>query len=281
MRSTPESRLRKTPEARVSFCVYFSTSNKRGHRYDRSQGFNEAVDEADGSPAPPEGDIEAQPASLSVWQQLQSIPNMITLTRMVSTPFLCYWIVCEDYTLAMYGCVLAALSDGLDGYLAKHHGGATVLGTYLDPLADKALVNGLGISMWYTGILPTPLILAWALKDAALLSGTAWYLYQEQNTINFFDNSVATKPLTVTPTPLGKANTGLQFATLAVGLLTPIISPETLPPVVLQSLCWVTGFTSVGSILSYTGRSGLKMMETSKEPVGGVSDSDDNGPRKQ
>jgi cardiolipin synthase len=206
-------------------------------------------------------------SSPSVWQQLQSIPNIITLARMASTPVLCYWIIHDDYTLAMYGCVLAAISDGLDGYVAKHHGGSTVLGTYLDPLADKALVNGLGVSLWYTGILPTPLILAWAFKDVVLLSGTAWYLYQDQRTINFFDNSVATKPLTVTPTTLGKANTGLQFATLAIGLLTPVASPETLPPMMLQSLCWVTGFTSVGSIVSYAGKSGFRTDDETPDEV--------------
>jgi cardiolipin synthase (CMP-forming) len=241
-------------------------------------------DAAPGRAAPslsaPEGNRTDRSPSPSVWAQLKSIPNVITLARMASTPLLCYWIVNDHHTLAMYGCVLAAASDGLDGYLAKHHGGATVLGTYLDPLADKALVNGLGVSLWYTGILPTPLILAWAFKDVVLLSGTAWYLYREQHTINIFDNSVATKPLTVTPTLLGKANTGLQFATLAVGIFTPVTSPETLPPILLQSLCWVTGITSLGSIMSYTGKSGFKK-ETSEKDVSGGSETERNRQPKQ
>lgn len=158
----------------------------------------------------------------------------------------------------MYGCCAAALSDGLDGYVAKHHGGATTLGTYLDPLADKALVNGLGLSLWYAGILPTPLVVVWAAKDLILLGGTGWYLYQEQRTVNFFSNSVATKPLMVTPTTLGKANTVLQFATLALGIVSPVAGPDVLPLIVLQSLCWVSGFTTVGSVFSYMGKSGIK-----------------------
>jgi cardiolipin synthase len=172
--------------------------------------------------------------------------------------------------MAIYGCILAAMSDGLDGYFAKHHGGNTVLGTYLDPLADKVLVNGLAISLWCTGILPTPLVALWATKDFILLAGTGWYLYKEQHTVNFFDNSIATKPLTVTPSTLGKVNTGLQFTTLAVGIMSPVVL--TLPPYLLPSLCWVTGVTTIGSALSYTGRAGIKMTKHSKNDYDDSSD---------
>jgi phosphatidylglycerophosphate synthase len=54
-----------------------------------------------------------------------------------------------------------------------------MLGTCLDPIADKVLINGLAFGLWYSGILPTPLTLLWATKDVLLLSGTAWYLYQQ------------------------------------------------------------------------------------------------------
>ena len=216
------------------------------------------------------GTIKDDHPPQTAWKQLQSLPNIITLTRMASTPILCYWIVQEHYTMALYGCLFAAISDALDGYFAKHHGMSTVLGTYLDPIADKVLVNGLAISLWYTGILPTPLVALWATKDFILLAGTGWYLYKEQHTINFFDMSIATKPLTVTPTTLGKANTGLQFATLAVGIISPVVT--TLPPSLLPSLCWVTGITTVGSVLSYTGQAGIKMTQEQQKDrgVGGV-----------
>lgn len=203
----------------------------------------------------PNGTTVSSPSSPSIWTQIQSVPNMITLGRMASTPVLCYWIVHEHYALAISGCILAAISDGLDGYLAKHYDGSTVLGTYLDPIADKVLINGLAASLWYSGILPTPLTLLWATKDAMLLSGTAWYLYQQNQSINILSNSIMTKPLTVTPSLLGKANTGLQFATLWVGIMTPVMSPASLPPLLLPSLCWVTGFTTVGALVSYARNS--------------------------
>lgn len=64
----------------------------------------------------------------NIWKQLQSPPNILTLARMGSTPLLSYWIVSESYTYAIWGCVLAAVSDFMDGFLAKRFGWATTIG---------------------------------------------------------------------------------------------------------------------------------------------------------
>ena len=57
------------------------------------------------------------------------------MMRVLSTPILSYWIVTQHTTAAVTGCVLAAVSDYADGYLARRHRHmATTLGTYLDPL---------------------------------------------------------------------------------------------------------------------------------------------------
>lgn len=215
------------------------------------------------------------PLPQTVWEQLKSIPNIITLSRLASTPLLCYWIVQEDYKLAIFGCLLAGMSDGIDGYVAKHHGGSTVLGTYLDPLADKVLINVLATSLWYNDILPTPLILIWATKDVILLGGMGWYLWKDQGTANFFHNSVATKSLTVTPSTLGKVNTGLQFATLVVGILTPVIPHYLFEPFLLQSLCWVTGTSSIVTFLSYAGQTGFKATETTTNETSSTGTNND------
>jgi cardiolipin synthase len=177
---------------------------------------------------------EKEETPISIWTQLQSPPNMITLTRVASTPLLAYWIVSENYTLAIWGCSLAAISDYLDGYLAKRYGWSTVVGSYLDPIADKIFINTIGLSLWYSGILPTPLVAVWATKDVGLLSATAWNVYQKHNSINIFATSLAQKPLKVTPTTIAKVNTALQFATLGVGIVTPVMI--SMPPVILDSL---------------------------------------------
>jgi CDP-alcohol phosphatidyltransferase len=68
-------------------------------------------------------------------QQLQSIPNMITVSRIVLIPFVSYWIITHQTMLACVGCIYAAISDVLDGYIARRYPSMqTPLGTYLDPL---------------------------------------------------------------------------------------------------------------------------------------------------
>ena len=162
-------------------------------------------------------------ASASLWTQLQSWPNRITLTRMASTPLLAYWIISDHPELALVGCTLAGLSDYLDGYLAKTYHMTTTVGTYLDPLADKLVINVLAVSLWTCGVLPGPLVALWATKDVVLVAGTGLYLYRQQGSANFLKTSVAsTGALKVQPSFLGKANTVLQFATLGVGIVQPL-----------------------------------------------------------
>ena len=110
------------------------------------------------------------------WHQLQSIPNVLSLSRMCATPLLCFWIVTDQPLYALAGCTVAAVSDVVDGWIAKHWGMETVLGTYLDPAADKVLINGLSLAIWYNGTLPTPIMAIWMVKDVALLAATHQHL---------------------------------------------------------------------------------------------------------
>jgi hypothetical protein len=76
-------------------------------------------------------------------EQLQSIPNQITMARIASTPLLSYWIITDATWPAILGCSLAAASDALDGYLARRYSHmSTTLGTYLDPFGTYMHVYG-------------------------------------------------------------------------------------------------------------------------------------------
>jgi cardiolipin synthase len=147
------------------------------------------------------------------------------MARIASTPFLSYLIILtENYELALYGCVAAGISDVLDGHLARNYNMATVLGSYLDPLADKLFINVVSLSLWYADILPTPLICLWLARDVGLM-GAAWYLYA---------GSITT--IQVEPTTISKANTALQFLTLYVALLQPL---HYIPPGALEAVWYV------------------------------------------
>lgn len=186
----------------------------------------------------------------SFFAQLRSVPNIITTTRMMCTPVLSYFLLTEQFHIAMYGCAAAAFSDWLDGYIAKKYPSqSTVLGTYLDPLADKILINVLGLSLWHISILPAPLVFLWLTRDLGLIVGTYQMASQMKRPGDaLFDPSRTA--LKVEPTTVGKLNTVLQFGTIAMGISQPVFE---FSPDLLFGLCWVTGATTIGSALSYLG----------------------------
>lgn len=151
--------------------------------------------------------------------------------RILSTPYLSYLIVTEQYEWALCGCFVASVSDLIDGWMARTFDMNTVLGSYLDPLADKALVNTVAVSLWYVQLLPTPLVALWALRDAGLCLGTYRYVAGMTEREKFVANP-GTTPLKVSATKISKVNTGLQFVTLSAALLQPIYG---LDPMLLQS----------------------------------------------
>ncbi len=77
------------------------------------------------------------------FSQLLTAPNQLTLLRMLFLPFIVMALADQHYSTALILFVLAGLSDGLDGLLARRLHQQTVLGQYLDPIADKLLLSTL------------------------------------------------------------------------------------------------------------------------------------------
>ena len=76
-------------------------------------------------------------------RQILTAPNQLTLLRMIFLPFIVINVVKGDFRWALILFVLAGLSDGLDGLLARTLHQQTLLGQYLDPIADKLLMSTL------------------------------------------------------------------------------------------------------------------------------------------
>ncbi len=99
-----------------------------------------------------------------------SIPNLITLARILLVPVL-VWAIASDQIRIAFGLFLAAgLSDAIDGFLAKRFGMATVLGAYLDPLADKAMLVSIYVMLAVAGTLPLWLVIAVVSRDLMILA---------------------------------------------------------------------------------------------------------------
>ena len=87
-----------------------------------------------------------------------SVPNIITLFRILLVPTVVWAIGVGETQLAFWLFLTAGVSDALDGFIAKRFGMQTELGAYLDPLADKALIVSIYITLAIVGIIPVWLV---------------------------------------------------------------------------------------------------------------------------
>lgn len=137
-----------------------------------------------------------------------SIPNLITLARILLVPILVWAIISGEMRLAFLLFLAAGISDAVDGFLAKRFGMATELGAYLDPLADKVLIVSIYVALGITGALPAWLVILVVSRDMMIVGAVllSWMV----------DHPVAIKPLLVS-----KLNTAAQivFATLVLAAL--------------------------------------------------------------
>jgi cardiolipin synthase len=77
---------------------------------------------------------------------------------------------------AIFGWGLVAFSDWMDGSIAKRYHPKTILGTFLDPIADKWIIAVLSTALAYKGVLPIPLVGLWLLRNSLLIGYTYSYM---------------------------------------------------------------------------------------------------------
>ena len=163
-------------------------------------------------------------------------PNLITLARLLSVP-LTIWLILQELWLAAFGLfVLAGVSDAIDGYVAKRFNMRTDLGRFLDPLADKALLVSIYITLGMKGQLPAWLVILVVSRDVLIIGGA----------LLAFAMGAGMK---IEPLLVSKANTAAQIA-LAAAVLGDRATLM-LPSFVVTSLIWLVAVTTVLSGASY------------------------------
>lgn len=138
--------------------------------------------------------------------QLFSAPNQLTLLRMVFLPFIVINLVAGHYRWALALFVLAGLSDGLDGLLARILKQQTVLGQYLDPIADKLLLSTMFLVLSILHKIPWKFTVLVFSRDISIVCASA-VLYAIAGMRDF------------RPSIFGKANTLAQVAAIFFVLL--------------------------------------------------------------
>ncbi len=139
-----------------------------------------------------------QDTSNPVLGQLRALPNQLTLLRLSIVPFLVLAILDSHYHRAFILIVLAGVSDGLDGTLARIFRQRTELGSYLDPVADKLLLSTLFLVLMHVGLVSRRVTVMVFSRDLGIIVVAA-LLYATTGTRNF------------NPSLLGKANTLAQI----------------------------------------------------------------------
>jgi len=134
-----------------------------------------------------------------------SIPNLITLGRILLVPIVVWAITSGEMRGAFLLFLAAGISDGVDGFLAKRFHMKSELGAYLDPLADKALIVSIYVALGIAGGLPIFLVILVVSRDIMIISAfmLAW---------------LVGKPMPVRPLLVSKANTAAQILLAALVL---------------------------------------------------------------
>lgn len=171
-----------------------------------------------------------------------NLPNTITIARIVIIPLFITAVIYKRYDYALYLFVIAALTDALDGLIARLTNQKTVFGTFLDPLADKFLLVTSFILFSMNGWLPKWLTITVISRDIIVIIG--WVLIY-----------LTTHISNVQPTITGKAAIAMQLIVLCYVLLTVnIVSLPKMPDVLIL----VTAALTIISGLHYIYR-GLKL----------------------
>jgi cardiolipin synthase len=98
--------------------------------------------------------------------------NLLTIARLCCAVPIVLLVRAGEYHQAALIFILAALSDGLDGYIAKRFNAVTSLGTVLDPVADKLLMDSLFLTLAFEGHLPAWIALLVIARDLLIVTGT-------------------------------------------------------------------------------------------------------------
>lgn len=134
-----------------------------------------------------------------------NVPNLITLARVCTVPLI-VWLMMQKIPLAAFWVFVAAgVSDALDGFIAKQFDAETLIGGFLDPIADKALLVSVYVTLGQAGDLPLWLVILVVFRDILIVAGALLF-------------ETVTHALTVEPVMISKVNTTAQIVLAATVL---------------------------------------------------------------
>jgi cardiolipin synthase len=164
-----------------------------------------------------------------------NIPNLITLLRIILVPVIVILLIQGSFSKALIVFIIAGLSDALDGFLARVLKQQTVLGAFLDPIADKALLASSFVTVLH--IIPSWITVIVISRDFIILLGVSVL-------------SIMSVTVEIRPAFVSKVTTGLQLITILLALSVRCL-PCDFNGIWLLALYWVTALFTIISGLNY------------------------------
>ncbi|TAN18636.1 MAG: CDP-alcohol phosphatidyltransferase family protein [Rhizobiaceae bacterium] len=165
-----------------------------------------------------------------------TIPNIITLMRFFLVPAVVFAMLSDRMGWAFAGFLIAGISDGVDGFIARQFNQRSKLGAYLDPVADKLLLVSVFVVLGFMGGLPLWLVVAAVSRDALIVGAV-------------LISSLMGHPVDIRPVFVSKANTAVQIV-LAAWVLAESAFAMAFGPV-RTWLIIVSGLLTVASAAAY------------------------------
>ncbi len=165
-----------------------------------------------------------------------TIPNLITILRFVLVPGVVFALLTGEVYWALLGFIVAGISDGVDGFIARQFNQRSELGAYLDPMADKLLLVSVFVVLGYMGELPLWLVVAAVSRDALIVTAVVL-------------SSLMGHPVAMHPLFVSKANTAVQI--VLAGLVLAELSLSFPMGPARPLLIAVSGLLTVASAAAY------------------------------
>jgi cardiolipin synthase (CMP-forming) len=164
-----------------------------------------------------------------------TLPNLITSLRIILAPIFIIYLIREDFPAALVIFIIAGLSDGADGLIARVFNQKSRLGSYLDPLADKILLIAAFVVLSVRHFIPPWLTVMAISRDILILLGVLILFLNQMDII-------------IRPSIVSKITTCLQLGTVFM-----VLSRDYLPQLYRfnTALFWLTGLFTIISGLHY------------------------------
>lgn len=205
--------------------------------------------------------------ALSISSDVYTIPNVLTMTRIAATPFIGYFIATGQSTPAISIFLYSCITDAVDGFIARRYNMKSVLGSILDPAADKFLMTVCTVALGVNHYMPWYVATIIVGRDVMLSFMAFYFRYKSlpppKTLTRFLDMSIVTH--TVHPNLLGKVNTALQMVYIGGLVLLPgityLVGSEQLLTESFQWFGLVVAATTFASGCSYVlSRNAIKVI---------------------